>query len=150
MENVTHKRTGRHDSEEQECGQRDEKVNDTDCQRDAVIMQRIDKFEDIDRWSSVDDKQENKEHESTQKRLRTGEFSRDVCPFRDGGDDLDETADGASQGNGSPLTGTSWIGFFGLLVVRNQKTRRVECCVVPEHSDMNDPDTIEVRCHVEP
>jgi len=57
MEQVTCKRTDGHDREKQERCQGYEELNDTDGQRDTVILRCTDELEDVNRRSRVDDEQ---------------------------------------------------------------------------------------------
>ena len=106
--------------------------------------------ENINRGSDIEDEHAEDEHKPTEKRLSAAETSWDICPFGNGGDELEETGHGTTQGNSTPLRSAGWIGFFRLNVIVHQQGRRVVSRIVPKHGYVNDPDTIKVGGHVEP
>ena len=147
LKHVSEQCSQRHDGKESKRRKRDEEMDDTDCEGDISLLVES---ENVHRGCDVENKEADKQHKATEKRLSSSESSRNVGIFGDGGDDHDERSDSTTQRNCSPLSRSRWVGFFGLDVSGDQKRRRVEGRVVPEEGDVNDPDTIEVGGHVEP
>jgi len=96
LEEVSEQCTERHDGEKRKGRKRDEEVDDTDCEGDISL---IVESENVDRGCDVDNEETDKQHKTTEKRLRAGESSRDIGIFRDGGDNHDERGDGTTQRN---------------------------------------------------
>ena len=153
LEVASEESTNGHDREPDDSGEGDEELHNTEHQT-RLLGTSLNRFaartKDVDGRCDVEDEHTEKEEETLGQVLCASPSSGNVHPLAKGGEDHDQTRDGAAKGNCRPVKSRRRLVVKLLLVVSGEQDGRVERGVEPVDGQMDDPNTAEVGKHVEP